>query len=994
MRINCGKKIDRSKKITFFFNNKKFNGFEGDTIASALLANDIYFTSRSIKYHRPRGVMSYGYEEPNTLFEVGLSENYEPNVLSTRVKIYEGIKIKSLNSWPSLNVDLFSNLKFFSMFLRAGFYYKTFFGSNFLWKIFFEPFLRKMAGFSKAPSSKDKSVYLTKNINCDVLIIGGGVAGIGAAYSMHKSKLDIILIEDDCNLLGNNKGENEENFINKILKDIKGSITIYNNTTVFGAYTDNYFAAIERNPSFNIDSSDPAIKERLLLIRAKKVVFATGAIERPIVFPNNDRPGIFLANAFGSYLNSFGVLLGRKIVLFTNNDYAYSEILNLDKSEIESIFVVDIRDDLNGDFPNKAKELNIPIYKSHVIVNAHGDKRIASVSIMCTKTQKLFTLDCDCLLVSGGFTPSLHLYAQQGGKILYEESALGFIPESNNQNKQYCVGSISGKFDFVDCYMDGFDVGCKILEEFNLKKLIDFKKPEFLSFNYSKMAPLWWIKSNEKLESKSFIDFQNDTTVADIRISKLEGFNNPEHIKRYTLNGFGTDQGKTGIINSLGIIAEMSNELIENYKPTTYRSPFVPVSFGALAGRNIGLLSDPIRYTALHDCHYELNAQFEDVGQWKRAWYYPSNSEQIAQAVSRECINVRSGVGILDASTLGKIEISGKDVVTFLNRVYTNDWSKLDVGKIKYGLILKEDGMVFDDGTTTRLNEDKYLMTTTTGNAALVLDWLEEWLQTEWPELDVSLTSVTDHWAVVTLSGPKSKDVILKLNPEKNNEIENLTFMSYKSIKILGIECRVFRISFTGELSYEINIPWPYATFLWKKLLEVGKDYNITPYGTETMYVLRAEKGFPIIGQDTDGTISPIELGMNSLLSKKDFIGKRSLSRNYESKKYFVGFKTLNPNIIIPEGSQIFKLDRTLNIEKIKLKQILKTNNIYSEGYITSSYFSPILNHSIALGFLEKGKEKINSSDLFFAIGDNNELIKVNIVKSVFYDPKGLRKNG
>ncbi|PPR79633.1 MAG: Sarcosine oxidase subunit alpha [Alphaproteobacteria bacterium MarineAlpha2_Bin1] len=991
MRINSSDLIDRSKVIKFYFNGKTYKAFEGDTIASALISNGIFFTSRSIKYHRPRGVYSHSFEEPNTLFELNSDDMYEPNVLSTRQNIYEGMKIKTINSWPSLNLDFFSFLILLSNFLKAGFYYKTFFGSNYLWKNFFEPFLRKMSGFSIAPNKSDKSNYTKKNIKCDILIIGCGPSGIAAASSLCKSNLDILLIEDDSKPGVRLNDSKERDWFNNTIKELGNRVRIYTNTTVFGAYTNNYFTAVER---INKKIKGLIFKERLLLIRAKKVILANGSIERPIVFPNNDRPGIFLSNSSTYYLNKFGILLGKKIILFTNNDYAYSDILNLKNNGAEIIAIVDVRQNLNGHLPEIARDKGISIYKGFFISDTYGRKKIKSIKINSLVNKKMYNLKCDCLLVSGGFSPSIHLHSQQGGDITYNNDICSFIPR-NFLSNQICVGSLVGNASFIDCIKSGIEAGNSILREFGLKEYLKSNLTEFDTISYDKIEPFWCVETSKKLESKSFVDLQNDTTIADIKLANIEGFKNPEHVKRYTLNGFGTDQGKTSGIISLGIISQILNKPIEKLRPTTFRSPFIPITFGVLAGRQIKELLDPVRRTALHQCHINLGAEFEDVGQWKRPWFYPKLKEDINQAVSRECLNVRSGVGMLDASTLGKIEISGKDASIFLNKVYTNNFFNMNVGKIKYGLLLKEDGMVFDDGTTTRLSENKYLMTTTTSNAALVLDWLEEWLQTEWVNLDVFLTSVTDHWAVITVSGPKSRDVISKLDPSISLDSNDFPFMTYKEANLAGIDCRIFRISFTGELSYEINIPWPHATYIWNKLFDVGADYNITPYGTESMHVLRAEKGYPIIGQDTDGTINPYELGMHVLLSKKkDFLGKRSLSREFKSDKYFVGFKTVDPNIVIPEGAQIISLDKIVNNDKEELESLLINGVLDSKGYVTSSYFSPILNHSIALGFLKNGKDKINTDEIFYATADNNKLIRTKIVSSVFYDDKGLRKDG
>ncbi len=725
------------------------------------------------------------------------------------------------------------------------------------------------------------------------------------------------------------------------------------------------------------------IRQRLLKIRAKKVILATGALERPMVFNNNDRPGIMLSSAIKKYSDFYGVACGRKIIFFTNNDSAYESALSLNDKGIKVEAIVDIRKQSETNLEKRVIDAGVKIYWEHTVVDTSGYKRLNNVSIMklsndgTSVTGNKISISCDCLGVAGGWTPAVHLYTQSGSKLAFDEDKKIFIPNKNNSD-QISVGSCCGDFKLDE-----------ILKNLNekLKDFLDINKTDFENITVNNdqeisKRNIWLLPSDKALgKTKPFVDYQNDATAKDIKLALREGFRSIEHVKRYTTTGMGTDQGKLGNMHALGIIADTAGVKMGELGTTTFRPPYTPLTFGTIVGRNVGKFFDIFRRTPMNDWHVEQKAEFENVGQWKRAWYYPINGETMHQAVQRESKAARESSGILDASTLGKIDIQGSDASEFLNRVYTNAWSKLGIGKCRYGLMLNEDGMVYDDGVTTRLGENHYLMTTTTGGAANVLGKLEDYLQTEWPELDVYLTSVTDQFATASLCGPNSKKILKKIIPDLDLSDENFPHMSFKEAKIGSIVCRIMRISFTGEQSFEINVQASYGKALWEKCIEAGKEFNITPYGTETMHLLRAEKGFIIVGQDTDGTMTPIDLQMDWIVSKKkyDFIGKRSLYRSdtmREDRKQLVGLLTDDPKVVLEEGAQIVS-----ELDKKPVEML---------GHVTSSYFSPNLNKSIALAVVRGGKDMMGKK-LFIPMEDKT--INVTVSNPVFFDQTNERLN-
>ena len=996
LRVKSSSFIDETTRVSFKFNGTKLYGYKGDTLASALLANNIHLVGRSFKYHRPRGIMTSGSEEPNAMVQLhNNSSRTEPNVRATEVELYDGLEASSQNCWPSVNFDFGGINNFLSPLLPAGFYYKTFMWPASFWEKY-EYFIRKSAGLGKSPTEPDPDIYEHRYIHCDVLIIGAGISGIIAAKTAAKNGFKTLLVDEKPNLGGATIYQNNDHFkindtnsakwLEKEIDDLKNykNLEIKTRTSVAAYHGYNFILARENlTDHIEVSKRDNKVRQRLLKIRAKKVITATGSIERPLIFNNNDRPGILLSSAIKKYVDFYGVKSGEKIVLFTNNDTAYETALSLNDKGIKVEAIIDIRNENDSELIKSAKNLNIKIFNNHTIVDTEGYKRINKASIMelskdgTSVVGKKIDINCDCLGMSGGWTPAVHLFTQSGGKLKFRNSDNVFIPNTYNSD-QLCIGACNGDFELSDIIKNIPDQINKFLNVSDES----FKNIKISSTKENNYRNIWLLPSDKILgKTKPFVDYQNDATAKDIKLALREGFRSIEHVKRYTTTGMGTDQGKLGNMHALGIIADTAKVQMGELGTTTFRPPYTPLTFGTIVGRNVGEYFDIFRKTPMHDWHVDNKAEFENVGQWKRAWYYPKNNEDMHQAVQRESKAARESAGILDASTLGKIDIQGTDASEFLNRVYTNAWSKLAIGKCRYGLMLNEDGMVYDDGVTTRLGENHYIMTTTTGGAANVLGKLEDYLQTEWPELDVYLTSVTDHYATASVCGPNSKKILSKLIPDLDLSDENFPHMSFKNASIGKIKCRIMRISFTGEHSYEINVQANYGKSVWEKCMEIGKEYNITPYGTETMHLLRAEKGFIIVGQDTDATMTPIDLQMDWIVSKKkyDFIGKRSLYRSdtiREDRKQLVGLLTENPNEVLEEGAQIVAETNKKPVEML--------------GHVTSSYYSPNLNKSIALGVVRGGKNMLGQK-LFIPM--ENKIINVTVADPVFLDKENKRLN-
>src|SRR5579863_5610487 len=992
-RLATGGRINRAISLTFTFNGCTYQGFQGDTLASALLANGEHFVARSFKYHRPRGIMTADVAEPNAIVQLETGAHTVPNARATEVELYQGLVATSVNAKPSIEKDRMAVNQKIARFIPAGFYYKTFMWPRKFWPKY-EEVIRDAAGLGKAPEHTDADRYDKCFAHCDVLVVGGGPTGLAAAHAAGAAGARVILVDDQRELGGSLLSCRAEidakpalQWVEKIEAELRKlpDVTILSRSNAFGYQDHNLVTVVQRLTDHLPVSMRKGTRELMWKVRAKRVILATGAHERPLVFGNNDLPGVMLASAVSTYVHRFGVLPGREAVVFTNNDDGYQCALDL-KACGAKVSVVDPRPQGNGTLPNAARRQGVKVLNGAVVTEARGKLRVASAEVASFANGKVgakqAALPCDLLAMSGGWSPVLHLFAQSGGKAHWHDDKACFVPGKAMQ-AETSIGACAGDFTLgqgirfaVDAGVEAARAAGHIVARPNPVQVVEIAE--------AKMQQLWLVGGRELATRgpKQFVDFQNDVSAADIFLAAREGFESVEHVKRYTAMGFGTDQGKLGNINGMAILAQALGKTIPETGTTTFRPNYTPVSFGAFAGREVGDFLDPIRKTCIHEWHAEHGAMFEDVGNWKRPWYYPKNGEDLHAAVARECLAVRNGVGILDASTLGKIDIQGPDAAQLLNWVYTNPWSKLEVGKCRYGLMLDENGMVFDDGVTVRLSDQHYMMTTTTGGAARVLTWLERWLQTEWPNLRVRLASVTDHWATFAVVGPKSRMVLQKVCGDIDFANAAFPFMTYREGTVAGVAARVMRISFSGELAYEVNVPANVGRAVWEALMAAGDEFGITPYGTETMHVLRAEKGYIIVGQDTDGSITPFDLGMGGLVAKsKDFLGKRSLTRSDTAKagrKQLVGLLADDASFVIPEGSQI-------------VAGPFQGDTAPMLGHVTSSYYSPILKRSIAMAVVKGGLDKIGET-VTIPLASGKQ-IAAKVTSSVFYDSEGARQH-
>ena len=997
-RLSAGGRVKRDKPIKFSFNGRQLGGFEGDTLASALLANGVDVVGRSFKYHRPRGVVGCGAEEPNAILQLGRGRTSLPNQRATQVELYDGLVANNVNGWPSVDFDLMAVNGLFHRMLAAGFYYKTFMWPVSMWDRY-EHSIRKSAGWGRVPEGADPHHYEHHNAHCDVLVVGAGPAGLAAALAAGRAGARVILCDEQSepggSLLSSAEtiaGKPAAEWLAEVVAELQGmdGVTLLPRGTAFGHYDHNFVGILLREADHLGELlPEGTIRQRLWRVRAKRVVHAQGAIERPLVFGNNDRPGIMTASAVSTYVRRYAVLPARKAVIFTNNDSAYRSALDMHAAGADIVAVVDSRQGGAGAIGAEVEAAGIRVLKGHVLTDTRGRKRVAKARLMkLDAAGKAVSgaaewLDCDLIAMSGGWSPAVHLHSHAGGRNDWDDEKACFVPGESNQDAR-AAGAGNGTFDLAGCIAEGLAAGAEAAQLSGNGDGAAPAAPRVESRAENPIAPLWRVPGEKSAERgpKQFVDYQNDTCASDIRLACREGYRNIEHVKRYTALGFGTDQGKLGNINGMAILAETLGQSIPETGTTTFRPAYTPVTFGAGAGREIGAeLFEPVRKTAMHAWHQAQGAEFEVVGQWHRPWYYPRGDEDMHAAVNRECKAVRDGVGLLDASTLGKIDIQGPDAAEFLNRIYSNAWLKLPVGSARYGLMLGEDGMVFDDGVTARLGEQHFHMTTTTGGAARVLGWMEQWLQTEWPDMRVHFTSTTDHWATIAVAGPQARRVLEKLCDDIDFSPSAFPFMTFRDGSVAGVPARVFRISFTGELSFEINVDANCGQAIWDAVWQAGQEFGITPYGTETMHVLRAEKGFIIVGQDTDGSITPRDLGMDWCVKKNaDFLGKRSLSRPdclREYRKELVGLRTKNPDIVLPEGAQL-------------VDDPIQPRPIPMIGHVTSSYYSPNCGRSIALAVLKGGHKRHGES--VYAVLRDGRIIEAEIGSTVFFDPDNQRQ--
>jgi len=983
--------INRDKKISFKFNGKKYFGYKGDTLASALLANGVHLVGRSFKYHRPRGIIGAGVEEPNAQVQLYKGAKTEPNAMATTVELVEGLVAKSQNCWPSVSFDFGAINNFLSKFFPAGFYYKTFMWPKNFWYKIYEPIIRKAAGLGVAPLEPDPDKYEHKFEYCDILVVGSGPSGLASALSAAKNGARVILAEDkprfggsllmDEVTIGNKKGNEWVDETITLLKSMP-NVTIKNRSQVFGYYDHNMMVMLERTKD-HIEQPNKFIpRQRLWYIRAKEVIISTGSIERPLVFGNNDRPGVMLASSAKEYIKVYGVTVGKKPIIFTNNDSGYDAAIDFKKNGIDPL-VVDVRSSSQSSVVQEAKNLNINIKFSHGVVNALGYKKVKAAVIGKLNKDKssyerLEKIVCDCICVSGNWTPTVHLSSQSGNNLKFDEKVNAFIPNHSKQNES-TIGSANGTYTLKKSLEEGFNKGFDLSKKItgtDLKSLI----PTSNERSYGQQDKFWCMPLPKNKKYKRCVDFQNDVYVTDIELAVREGFRSIEHVKRYTTLGMATDQGRTSNLNGLQLVSNIEKKIVPEVGHTTFRPPYTPVTIGAIVGREVGKNYRPTRKSPMHSWHEDNNAVFVDAGLWLRARYYKQDNETLIEAAKREATNVRTNVGVCDVTSLGKIDIKGSDSAEFLNRIYTNAWKKLPIGKARYGVMLREDGIVFDDGTTTRISENHYHMTTTTAQAVNVLSHLEYYLQVVWPELNVNVLSITEQWAGAALAGPNSRNVLSKLFPNIDVSNESIPFMGFREADLFGVPTRIFRISFSGELAYELNVESGYGIFMWEKIMEIGKEYSIEPYGTEALSTLRIEMGH-VAGSEIDGRVIASDLLLDGMLSKKkDFIGKRSLNRpaflNPERER-IVGVIPLDKKTMIPEGSHLVTNSST-NLPNPKL------------GHISASCWSVEYNNPFSLAILKDGKKKIGEK-LYALSPLKNKSIPVEIVSSHYVDPKGER---
>jgi sarcosine oxidase, subunit alpha len=997
-RIAGKGRLNTAKPVRFSFDGKVMHGLAGDTLASALIANNVHLVGRSFKYHRPRGILSAGVEEPNALVQVKRdAARTEPNVRATVAEIFDGFAADSQNRWPSLEFDVGAINNLAAPFIPAGFYYKTFMWPAKAWAKLYEPNIRAAAGLGKAPTEADPDAYANRFAHCDVLVIGGGAAGLAAALAAAETGANVIICDENPVAGGALKFETGAKVDGKAGWDwavatsaklaAMGNVRFLTRTTAFAYQAQNMVCLVERITD-HVAAADPELpRERVWQVRAKRVIIATGAIERHMVFAENDRPGIMLASAARTYLNHHGVAIGRNVGVFTASDSAYGAAIDLKKAGVAIAAIVDWRDAPAGAALDEARALGIEIISGAGVVSTGGRLRVSSMVVRSKAGGTNRIIPVDALLMSGGWTPSVHLYSQSRGRVVWDAASGRFLPGEYPQGAA-SIGACNGATDLEATLRDAVAAG----ERFARKTGATGKpKPAALklvsgeSFAGSHAGATLGADQGETV--KAFVDFQNDVTAKDIALAVREGMHSIEHVKRFTTNGMATDQGKTSNIHGLAIAAKELDRDIPQVGLTTFRMPYTPVTFGALVGHARGKLFDPTRRTPIDPWHQANGAVFEDVGLWKRAWYYPRGGEDMHAAVNRECRTVRTVGGMFDASTLGKIEVVGPDAAEFLDRLYTNPFKKLEAGRLRYGIMCREDGFIYDDGVVARIAEDRFHVTTTTGGAPRVMNMMEDYLQTEWPHLQVFLTSISEQWAVIALQGPMARAVLKPLVRGIDLSNEALPHMSYREgeISIDGelVPLRLFRMSFTGEAGYEVNVPADYGRAVWEALhghlLAVGG----CSYGTEAMHVLRAEKGYIIVGQDTDGTVTPDDAGLGWAVGRKkaDFVGIRGLKRpdlTRPGRKQLVGLLTRDPKLVLEEGAQIVEDPR----QQVPMTMI---------GHVTSSYWSENCGRSIAMALVAGGNDRMGRT---LHVPMPGGAVEVTVVKPMFVDEEGGRLHG
>ena len=994
-----GRLLNRGRAVEFQFNGKRLKGFEGDTLASALLANDQMMVGRSFKYHRPRGVVASGAEEPNALVNLGKGGKFEPNQRATTTELFDGLYATSQNHWPTLEFDIGAINALFARFLPAGFYYKTFLFPRPFWKHVYEPFIRQSAGLGKAPKDRDADTYEHFYFYADVVVIGGGIAGLQAALEAGKSGARVLVMEQTAEWGGRAvvdgveiAGKPADEWVRGAVEALEKmeNVTLRTRCMGAGVYDHGYILGYER-----LTDHDPALKgprHRLWRIRAKQTITATGAIERPLSFAGNDLPGVLLAGAVRDYLVNFGVSVGDRTVVVTNNDDAYRAAIALVDAGLSVPAIIDARPEGAGALGAEAKAKGIRVEEGKAIAKVKGKTRVTGVEL-CLQAGEGAVIEeiaCDCVAMSGGWSPVVHLWSHCGGKLIWDEAQAMFRPDpakaptgANGEGFVLTAGTASGALGASAALEDATSAGRAAAKAAGFKPKTG-KAPVANDVEEAPIAGIWLMPqgAGAALKMKAWLDYQNDVKVSDVQLAAREGYESVEHTKRYTTLGMATDQGKLSNINGLAVLSQALNQAIPQTGTTTFRPPYTPISMGAIGGAARDELFQPIRKTPMHGWHVDNGADFEPVGQWRRPYSFPNAGEGLHDAVNREIVNTRENVGLLDASTLGKLIVKGPDAGKFLDMLYTNMMSTLPVGKCRYGLMCTENGFLTDDGVVARIDEDTWLCHTTTGGADRIHAWMEDWLQCEWWDWKVYVANVTEQYAQVAVVGPKARKLLEKLGGMDVSK-EALPFMQWADGTLGGFPVRVYRISFSGELSYEIAVAASHGRAFWDRLLQDGEEFGIMPYGTEGLHVMRAEKGFIMIGDETDGTVIPQDLGLGWAISKKkkDYLGKRAQERSHmvdPDRWKLVGLETVDGSVI-PDGAYAVGDGYNANGQRL------------TQGRVTSTYYSPTLKRGIAMGLVHHGPERMGEIIEFPKVDGTS--VKAKIVDQVFYDKAGEKQD-
>ncbi len=974
-RLPKGGLIDRSISVPFSFDGKTYNAHPGDTLASALLANDVRLMGRSFKYHRPRGVFTAGSEEPNAIFEIGKGAAQLPNTRATTQEVYTGLEARSQNRWPNLNFDVMSFTDLLSPFLGAGFYYKTFMWPHNFWLKIYEPVIRRAAGLGRISGKADPAKYDKAWAFCDLLVVGSGPAGLMAAMAAGKAGAKVILAEEDFLAGGRLNAENLEvagksgaDWAAETVEKLRAmkNVTVMTRATVTGAYDGGTYGALQR-VSNHMAQAGGAPQQIFWRIVAKQVILAAGAHERPIAFPNNDRPGIMLASAVRTYLHRFGVSSGARVAVFSNNDDGIQTVRDLLAAGVEVAALIDTRKDINPD-------LDCPVMTGSKIVDTKGYLGLKSISVQRedgTETQ----ITADCLAIAGGWNPSVHLSSHMGKKPVWRDDICAFVPVAGAIPDMHYAGATAGEFSTHAALKSGLEAAKTALAALGItpKRLT---LPKIENMPIENPAPM-----HVEGKGRAWLDFQNDVTVKDIKQAHRENFRSVEHMKRYTTLGMATDQGKTSNMAALAVMAELTGQSIPQTGTTMFRPPFSPVQMGALAGRNVGKHFLPERRLTSDGFSRENGADWVEAGLWLRPSLFKQAGEtRWRQACDREVNMVRNTVGICDVTSLGKIDVQGPDAAKFLDLLYVNKMSTLKTGKIRYGAMLREDGLVMDDGTVARLADLHYLVTTTTGAAGQVMAHMEFCSQCLWPELDVHFTSVTEQWAQFAVAGPLAREL---LNGLLETPIDNdvMPYMSCGHVQLGGIAARLFRISFSGEHAYEIAVPAGYGAGLMAVLAQAARELGGGVYGLEALSVLRIEQGF-LTHAEIDGRMTADDLGLGRMIAQKDFIGREMMERQglTTNRQQLVGLKPVGTVKQIVQGAVTVDVGAEAVADNLL-------------GHVSSACFSPTLGHCIALGFVVNGRarigEQVRAVDLTQGIDTLCE-----ITSPVFVDPKGERLRG